>query len=132
MPELTEGDIQGLCATKFESEEPECNKVLQAIYVDATSAEQEKAAPDSPAACGHVYELQSSKSKDVLRGQTSKQTGTFPPMYADPLDKPISSHGLVLSGVDIDPRNVILKFCDKNMKEAWVQVSKFLIVHSSY
>jgi hypothetical protein len=120
MPELSEGVEQGLVCDKFNEEQPASEKLVLGLHVDATQAEAEGSLAGSLPHLGHVYPLQSSAT--IQRGQCNDQTQVYPAKYSHTDNIPIESHGLVLSKVVIDPRNVILGFIDNGDEEYWLQV----------
>jgi len=127
MPEGHENTIGNKVCQKFIEEQPAENRTLVDIHTDVTGEKTCLCAyPKAcPASEGHVHTLLSSYPP-LLTGITGNSgTGLYPAMYSatDP-DIPIEHRGLVLQEAEIDARNYILKFVDKNKKQCWIQVSK--------
>ena len=89
--------------------------VLQAIWVDATKAEQKAAMSGSRARLGHVYRL--SSSQKCPRGSKGAQQQVYPPQPWAGTDTPEPLTSLVLQDVQATPRTVVL-----NMKTLFLQV----------
>lgn len=127
MPEILELEAAEYCLSEFLFNEPESERVVEAIFVDATNAEQSKHPKSSLARAGQVYEL--TPSSKIQRGQRGAQSKVFPPKYATSVsnDTPktaIAVHELTLMQVESNPRNVFLRFVDKNKDSYWAQVSQ--------
>ncbi|KAI0059709.1 hypothetical protein BV25DRAFT_1918289 [Artomyces pyxidatus] len=107
---------------------------LQAIWADATKAEQEKKNTPARGRKGFVYKLE--PDSQIMRGTNGAQQMVYPPTWPEPkaaetkppvseppASEPPSSEprrplsDLVLNGVYFDPRTLILDF-----KLLWLQV----------
>ncbi|KAK6971267.1 hypothetical protein R3P38DRAFT_2587381 [Favolaschia claudopus] len=123
MPEFSEALVSALlCLFLLNSVPPE-SLVVQNLWADATLAESSSHPEGSRASLGHVFTLDSDST--ALRGSSDSQTPLYPPaLSTDPNDPlvPIIEHGLKLVGVETHPRNVILKFQDRDSKVHWCQV----------
>jgi hypothetical protein len=128
MPEIHENTIGNKLCQLFIEQQAAADRILNNIYTDVTGKETCHCAFPSicPASQGHVHEILSN-SPCLKTGVTGTEgTGLYPAMYSTTSKPiPVSSRGLVLQEAEIDARNYILKFLDRNKKECWIQVYYF-------
>ena len=125
MPEVRENTIGNKICQKFIEEQPAEDRILANIYTDI--AGNVPCLCNSPNTCpaseGHVHELLSTYPP------LKKGTGLYPAMYSETeSDIPIAHRQLVLREAEIDARNYILKFVDKDKKDCWIQVWRLKIL----
>ena len=122
MPECHENTIGNKICQKFIEEQVAQSRILTNVFTDITGNKACLCGANSnacPASEGHVHTLLS--SYPTLSGKNG--TPLYPCMYSTEKDDvPIARRGLLLEEAQIDARNYILRFVDKNKRECWFQV----------
>ncbi|KAF8974289.1 hypothetical protein BDZ97DRAFT_2052948 [Flammula alnicola] len=133
MPEYMEFHTDYIHIDYFINNTSSENRLLKGIFIDATAKELKSGVDlhGSPAASGHVYELESSST--ILRGGATKEekkTHVYPNKYATPVGAAtvaIYTRKLCLVGVETAPRATILEFKEDNGRgeSYWCQAQLF-------
>jgi hypothetical protein len=125
MPEIHENTIGNKLCQLFIEQQAAMDRTLNNIYTDVAGKEPcHCASPDiCPASQGHVHEILSNSPFLKTRVSGIEGTGLYPAMYSSTaMPIPVSRRGLVLQEAELDARNYVLKFLDKNDNECWIQV----------